>query len=79
MGLAISSAVVFGLSNIFVTAPSPENLKTFFEFVIKGLIALNYREHKDFELQEGTEEPLKGHIVKINIFKDAFLNVSVRF
>jgi N-acetyltransferase 10 len=70
MGLAISSAIVFGLSNIFVTAPSPENLKTFFEFVIKGLLALNYREHKDFELQEGTEEPFKGNIVKINIFKD---------
>ena len=29
MGLAIASAVVFGYSNIFVTAPSPENLKTF--------------------------------------------------
>jgi N-acetyltransferase 10 len=70
MGLAISSAIVFGLSNIFVTAPTPENLKTFFEFVIKGLQALNYREHKDFELQEGTEEPFRGHIVKINIFKD---------
>jgi N-acetyltransferase 10 len=70
MGLAISSAIVFGLSNIYVTAPSPENLKTFFEFVVKGLQALNYMEHKDFELQEGTVEPFKGNIVKINIFKD---------
>jgi N-acetyltransferase 10 len=70
MGLAISSSIVFGFSNIFVTAPSPENLKTFFEFVIKGLISLNYTEHKDFEIQEGTEEPFKHHIIKINIFRD---------
>ena len=76
MGLAISSAIVFGLSNIYVTAPSPENLKTFFEFVVKGLRALNYSEHKDFDLQQGTEEPFKGHIIKINIFKDHRQSIS---
>lgn len=31
LGLAITAAVAFGYSNIFVTAPSPENLKTLFE------------------------------------------------
>jgi N-acetyltransferase 10 len=76
MGLAISSAVLFGISNIFVTAPSPENLKTFFEFVIKGLQALNYKEHKDFEIQEGTQEPFKGQIIKINIFRDHKQSIS---
>ncbi len=76
MGLAIASAVVFGYSNIFVTAPSPENLKTFFEFVIKGLGALNYREHKDFEIQEGVEEPFRHHVIKINIFRDHKQSIS---
>ncbi len=76
MGLAIASAIVFGYSNIFVTAPSPENLKTFFEFVVKGLIALNYREHKDFEIQQGVEEPFKNNIIKINIFKDHKQSIS---
>jgi N-acetyltransferase 10 len=76
MGLAIASAVVFGFSNIFVTAPSPENLKTFFEFVVKGLLALNYKEHKDFEIQEGTEEPFKNNIVKINVFRDHKQSIS---
>ncbi len=76
MGLAIASAVVFGYSNIFVTAPSPENLKTFFEFVIKGLQALNYREHKDFEIQEGVEEPFKNNVIKINIFRDHKQSIS---
>lgn len=36
LGLAIASAVAYGYSNIFVTAPSPENLTTLFEFVVKG-------------------------------------------
>lgn len=36
LGLAVSAAVAFGYANIFVTSPSPENLKTFFEFVFKG-------------------------------------------
>lgn len=45
LGLSVASAIVYGYSNIFVTAPSPENLKTLFEFVFKGLEALNYREH----------------------------------
>jgi N-acetyltransferase 10 len=76
MGLAISSAVIFGFSNIFVTAPSPDNLKTFFEFVIKGLISLNYREHKDFEIQEGVEEGLRGCIIRINIFKNHKQSIS---
>lgn len=35
LGLAMASAVAFGYSNIFVTSPSPENLKTLFEFVFK--------------------------------------------
>ena len=30
-------------SNIFVTAPSPENLKTLFDFICKGFDALNYK------------------------------------
>ena len=30
-------------SNIFVTAPSPDNLKTLFEFILKGFEALDYK------------------------------------
>ena len=40
LGLCIASAMVYGYSNIFVTAPTPENLKTVFEFVFRGLEAL---------------------------------------
>ena len=50
IGLCLAGAVSYGFSNIFVTAPSPENLKTVFEFVILGLKALKYTEHLDFEV-----------------------------
>lgn len=41
MGLAVAGAVGFGYTNIFVTSPTPENLKTFFEFVVEGLKAMD--------------------------------------
>ena len=47
LGISIASAIVYGFSNIFVTAPSPENLTTVFEFIFKGLDALNYKEHTE--------------------------------
>ena len=35
--------MAYGYSNIFVTAPSPENLSTVFEFVLKGFDLLHFR------------------------------------
>eukprot|EP00913_Durusdinium_trenchii_P016654 g15654.t1 len=46
LGLAVSAAVAYGYSNIFVTAPSPENLSTVFEFILKGFDALGMKEGK---------------------------------
>ena len=43
LGLAMASALAFGYSNVFVTAPSPENLATMFQFVFKGFDALGYQ------------------------------------
>jgi len=45
LGIAIAGAIVYGFSNIFVTAPTPENLGTLFDFIFAGLDALNYKEH----------------------------------
>jgi tRNA(Met) C34 N-acetyltransferase TmcA len=36
LGLCLAGAIAYGYANIFVTAPSPENLKTVFEFLLKG-------------------------------------------
>ncbi|PRQ49031.1 putative tRNA(Met) cytidine acetyltransferase [Rosa chinensis] len=69
LGLAIAGAIAAGYSNIFVTAPSPENLKTLFEFVCKGLDALDYKEHLDYDVEKSSNPALKKATLKINIFK----------
>jgi N-acetyltransferase 10 len=51
MGVAVASAVAHGYSNIFITSPSPENLKTLFEFILKGFDALGYADHAVSNLQ----------------------------
>lgn len=43
LGLAIAGALALGYSNIFVTAPSPDNTRTLFEFIFKGLDAMGYK------------------------------------
>lgn len=69
MGLAIAGAVALGYSNIFVTAPTPENLRTLFEFVFKGLDALDYKEHLDYDLVESTNPEFGKAIVRVNIYR----------
>lgn len=67
LGLAVACAVGMGYSNIFVTSPHPENLKTFFDFVFQGFDALAYKEHQDYELLTSTDEAYAGCVVRINI------------
>ncbi|XP_020080248.1 RNA cytidine acetyltransferase 1-like [Ananas comosus] len=69
LGLAVAGAVVAGYSNIFVTAPSPENLKTLFEFVCKGINALEYKEHLHYDVVKSTDSELKKATVQINVYK----------
>lgn len=71
MGLAISAAIASGLSNVFITSPSPDNLKTLFEFVLKGLDALGYTEHVDYDLVQSTNPDFNKAIVRINIHRSS--------
>ncbi|PWN24956.1 DUF699-domain-containing protein, partial [Jaminaea rosea] len=70
LGLAIAAAIAHGYSNIFVTSPSPENLKTLFEFVFKGLAVLGYEETADWSLQRGSGE-WKDVVVRVNVFRNS--------
>jgi N-acetyltransferase 10 len=73
IGLCLAGAVAFGYSNIFVTAPSPENLKTCFEFVLEGLKALNYLEHLDYEVlyeSNPTNPELGKCVTRVNVFRN---------
>ncbi|XP_033102621.1 RNA cytidine acetyltransferase-like [Anneissia japonica] len=70
LGLAMATAVAFGYSNIFVTSPSPENLRTLFEFVFKGFDNLEYQEHMDYELVQSTNPDFNKAVVRVNIFRE---------
>jgi hypothetical protein len=63
LGIAIAGALSMGYANIFVTSPSPENLRTLFEFVFKGLDALGYKEHIDYDLVESTNPAFGAHLL----------------
>ncbi|KAI9495055.1 GNAT acetyltransferase 2-domain-containing protein [Zychaea mexicana] len=69
LGIAMASAVAYGYSNIFVTSPSPENLKTLFEFVFKTFDALGYEEHLDYDIVQSTNPEFNKAIVRVNIFR----------
>lgn len=70
LGISLASAIVYGFSNIFVTAPSPENLGTVFEFLFKGLDALNYKEHQDYDILQSTNPDFNHAVVRVNVFKN---------
>ncbi|KDP35269.1 hypothetical protein JCGZ_09428 [Jatropha curcas] len=69
LGLAVAGAIAAGYSNIFVTAPSPENLKTLFEFICKGFDVLEYKEHIDYDVVKSVNPEFKKATVRINVYK----------
>ena len=69
IGLCLAGAISYGFSNVFVTAPSPENLKTVFEFVISGLKILKYTEHLDFEVLYDHQGDLGKVVTRINVIR----------
>ncbi|MBW0471210.1 hypothetical protein O181_010925 [Austropuccinia psidii MF-1] len=70
LGMAITIAIAHSYSNIFVTSPSPENLRTLFEFIFKGLATLGYEEHLDYDVHQSTNPDWKNCIVRIDIFRN---------
>ncbi|KAJ1987527.1 N-acetyltransferase 10 [Dimargaris cristalligena] len=69
LGIAMAAAVAYGYSNIFVTSPSPENLKTLFDFIFQGFDALGYEEHLDYDIVQSTNPDFHKAIVRVNIFR----------
>lgn len=70
IGLCLAGAIASGYSNIFVTAPSPENLGTVFEFVLKGLELAKYQEHTDYEVIQSLNPDFNRAIVRVNVYRD---------
>ncbi|KAM7262099.1 hypothetical protein ACFE04_021176 [Oxalis oulophora] len=69
LGLAVAGAIAAGYSNVFITAPCPDNLKTLFEFICKGFDSLGYKEHIDYDVVKSTNPEFKKATVRINIYK----------
>ncbi|KAI1267775.1 DUF699-domain-containing protein [Xylariaceae sp. FL1019] len=67
LGVAVAAAVAHGYSNIFITSPSPENLKTLFQFVFKGFDALGYQDHTDYSIIQSTNPDFQKAVVRVNI------------
>ncbi|CDO96457.1 unnamed protein product [Kluyveromyces dobzhanskii CBS 2104] len=70
LGISIAAAISHGYSNIFVTSPSPENLKTLFEFIFKGFDALGYQEHIDYDIIQSTNPSFNKAIVRVDIKRE---------
>ncbi|KAI8998369.1 GNAT acetyltransferase 2-domain-containing protein [Gaertneriomyces semiglobifer] len=70
LGIAMAAAIGYGYSNIFITSPSPENLNTLFEFIFKGLDALGYEEHLDYDIIQSTNPAFQKAVVRVNVFRD---------
>ena len=70
LGLAVAAAVAHGYSNIFITSPTPENLRTLFEFIFKGFDALKYDEHLDYDIIQSTNPSFNKAIVRVNVFRN---------
>ena len=76
MGLGLAAALAKGVSNIFVTAPAAENLGTFFEFCIKGLELLGFKQSLHFEVlrtpvekaEKTSEKNTVEAVTRINFF-----------
>lgn len=69
LGIAVAAAVAHGYSNIFITSPSPENLKTLFEFIFKGFDALGYADHLDYDIIQSTNPAFNKAIVRVNVHR----------
>lgn len=70
LGIAVAAAISYGYTNIFVTSPHPDNLKTLFEFVGKTFKALGYEERVDYDFISGSEEGLRNTTVRVNVHKE---------
>lgn len=67
LGIAISAAIAQDYSNIFVTSPTPENLKTLFEFILKGFDAMGYNDKVDYDIIQSTNPSFNKAIVRIDV------------
>lgn len=84
LGLTIAGALLYDCSNIYLSAATPENLRTVFDFIEKGLEVLGFKKNLDFStksdenkhpielslhLKVESQDAVKVRIQKVNYLK----------
>ncbi|CAH8470216.1 unnamed protein product [Schistosoma curassoni] len=69
LGLGLAAAFETGLPNLYVTAPSPENLNTLMQFVVNGLNAFQYEEHQDYIVSRSMNPEHNQATVRIDVYR----------
>jgi N-acetyltransferase 10 len=65
LGLSLAFAIAKGYVNIFVTAPSPANVQTLFEFVLMGFALLTFSGDTDYDVVRDESQD----IIRINVHR----------
>jgi N-acetyltransferase 10 len=63
LGFSVAFAIAKGYVNVFVSSPSPSNVATLFEFLIKGFDALGFRAHADYDVVQNEQK----EVTRINV------------
>ncbi|KAF6776858.1 hypothetical protein AHF37_05375 [Paragonimus kellicotti] len=69
LGLGLAAAIESGLPNLYVTAPSPENLCTLMQFSIRGLMAFGYEEHQDYIVTKSSDPEYNSAVIRIDVHR----------
>jgi hypothetical protein len=75
----VAGALVLGYSTILVTSPSPENLTTFFQFVILGLKKLNFMETIDYTVVRSTLPSFNNSVVSVCVSRSSHRQIVSYF
>ena len=54
-------------------------LKTLFDFIFKGMDALGYEEHLDYDIAQSTNPDFNKAIVRVNVFRNHRQTIQVSF
>ena len=60
-----------------MTSPSPENLRTLFEFVFKGFDSVQLKEHEHYEIIQSTNPEFNHAVVRVNVFQQHRQTIQV--
>ncbi|XP_054718825.1 RNA cytidine acetyltransferase-like [Uloborus diversus] len=68
-GLAVAGSLALNYSNIYLSCLNYNKVKNVFQFLFKGLDALNYQEDTDYDVIESVNPEFQKALIGVNVFK----------